>query len=73
MRKYRAFGSVRGACGHAHRTLAGAHACAARDGRACSSLRGGAYSDRYVQASDGSPLTEAELSALDTIAREASR
>jgi len=45
---YTAHGPVRGSCGHAHKTLAAARKCAARDRRACARLGGGAYSDRQA-------------------------
>lgn len=41
---YTAFGSVRGDCGHAHRSARSARRCAAKDERACAAVRG--YSDR---------------------------
>ena len=45
---YKCVGSVRGTCGIAHRSLAAAHECCARDRRKCAGLGGGAYSDRRV-------------------------
>lgn len=48
--RYEAFGSVRGSCGHVHRTAEAAQACADRDRRACRALGGGANSDRAVRA-----------------------
>jgi hypothetical protein len=45
---YAAVGSVRGSCGHAHRTYGAAARCAARDDARCARLGGGAYSDRTV-------------------------
>ena len=43
---YYAAGSVRGECGHAHRTLAGADGCCERDHRGCRAH--GGRSDRAV-------------------------
>ena len=43
---YTTYGSVRGQCGHAHRSEAAAERCLASDQRACHSQRG--YSDRMV-------------------------
>ena len=71
MTTYEATGSVRGSCGHKHRTIAGAEACRQRDADQCGSLGGGAYSDREVCRTDGEPLTAAELDSLD--AAQASR
>lgn len=45
---YVAHGSIRGSCGHKHRSIATAQACCDRDQAACGSLGGGAYSDRSV-------------------------
>ena len=51
-----AVGSVRGDCGHMHRTIRGAAECVLRDRRACRRLPGGAsYSDRVVVAMWGTP------------------
>lgn len=54
IRYYTTDGSVRGECGHRHRTAEAAEACARRDQIGCASV--GGYSDRYVYAvmSDGS-------------------
>lgn len=47
--RYIARGSVRGDCGHLHRSLHAAERCVEADQRACRSLPGGnAYSDRDV-------------------------
>ena len=48
--RYIASGQVRGACGHRHRTLAGAARCLERDLRLCRRTDGGTYSDRTVLA-----------------------
>lgn len=64
---YVAHGSVRGNCGHKHRTIDAAEACCERDASQCLSLGGGAYSDRSVMAvEDGyrRPLTEEEAECL---------
>jgi hypothetical protein len=52
---YIAVGSVRGECGHHHRTAHTAALCVKRDQRRCARLPGGdSYSDRTVYAvSDG--------------------
>lgn len=62
---YAAEGSVRGNCGHKHRTIEGAAACADRDQRACASQGAGCYSDRIVVRTDGMPLTDAEEQAIE--------
>lgn len=68
-RYYVAHGSVRGTCGHRHRTIAAATRCVAEDGRGCRGLGGGAYSDRGVRAVElaGVPesLSAEEESDLD--------
>jgi hypothetical protein len=62
---YTTIGSVRGSCGHAHRTLTAAQACADADQRAVRRGHGAsAYSDRTVRRSDGSPLSEREHERL---------
>lgn len=64
---YVAHGSVRGNCGHKHRSVVSAQACCERDDSLCRSLGGGAYSDRSVMAvEDGyrRPLTEEEAESL---------
>ena len=55
---YTTRGSVRGECGHQHRSLRTAEKCRRRDADGCRSQ--GGYSDRRVCRGDGSPLTEAE-------------
>ena len=62
--RYHASGSVRGSCGHAHRSIETAERCRRRDSAACSSLGGGAYSDRVVLRTDGEDLDDAELDLL---------
>jgi hypothetical protein len=61
---YECSGSVRGSCGHAHRTLSGAVACRSRDHRGCA--RQGGYSDRRVVRTDGETMTEAEIDMLES-------
>ena len=61
---YHAIGSVRGACGHAHRSIAAAVRCAHRDELACRRAGGGAYSDRVVKRTDMVALTEDERDAV---------
>lgn len=46
MPTYTTTGSVRGSCGHRHRTVSGAAACLGRDQTDCA--RQGGYSDRAV-------------------------
>ena len=47
-RHYETYGSVRGKCGHKHRSIRTATACLLRDRRGCESQ--GGYSDRDVIA-----------------------
>ena len=62
-RGYVAEGSVRGSCGHAHRTIKGAFDCAAKDQRAVKrgNPGGGSYSDREVARADGMAMSEDEI------------
>lgn len=63
---YEARGSVRGSCGHKHRTIGAAHACAEKDRRDCAGLPGGnAYSDREVCRVDGAELDRSERAELE--------
>ena len=65
---YSAVGSVRGSCGHAHRTAAAAQRCADRDHRGVRAGHGrSAYSDRTVARSDGRPLTEREADECEAV------
>lgn len=65
-RTYTTRGSVRGSCGHKHRSLATAVACARSDMRACKGLPGGtSYSDRWVVRADGSEMTDHEMREID--------
>lgn len=62
---YTSRGSVRGGCGHKHKTIAGAVECQTRDAVQCARLPGGkSYSDRHVERTDGTPLTDAECDAI---------
>ncbi len=45
---YTTWGSVRGCCGHAHKTVEAAEACIDKDHRDCASQ--GGYSDREVRS-----------------------
>ena len=56
---YTTWGSVRGDCGHVHRTLDAAIACLERDRRQCSRLGGGAYSDRHVRELEAATVRRA--------------
>lgn len=60
---YEARGSVRGACGHLHRSIGAAVRCARRDHACCRRIGGGAYSDRVV-VRIGAELTDAERDAI---------
>ena len=53
---YTTSGSVRGGCGHAHRTVEAAVRCLARDQASCHRCGGGAYSDREVIGLDGQTI-----------------
>jgi hypothetical protein len=71
MTVYLATGSVRGDCGHEHRTAIAAFDCAEADKAAIrrlpSSPYGSPYSDRHVEAvEDGEqrPLTDVEFAAM---------
>lgn len=60
---YTCRGSVRGSCGHAHRSAATALRCCQRDQAGCE--RQGGYSDRVVVRTDGEPLTSYDEFVLD--------
>ena len=51
MTTYTNIGSVRGSCGHTHRTVSGAIRCLDRDQSGCAGQ--GGYSDRVIKDSDG--------------------
>jgi len=52
---YTTYGSVRGTCGHHHRTLKGACRCLIEDQTRCHALGGGARSDRGIYVTPGRP------------------
>lgn len=62
---YSTTGSVRGCCGHKHRTIDSAVTCIEKDSAGCA--RQGGYSDRYVIRHDGSALSEEEQDEVDRI------
>lgn len=66
MTTYTCVGSVRGSCGHDHKTIAAAVRCNDRDQKGCASQ--GGYSDRSIVAvgDDGYSrrLTEAEVDEM---------
>jgi hypothetical protein len=53
---YSTHGSVRGSCGHEHRSVEAAARCLRKDMADCVSV--GGYSDRSVVASDDEPLDD---------------
>ncbi len=53
---YTTDGSVRGTCGHKHRTVEAAYKCLEEDQQGCESQ--GGYSDRHVEQTDGDDLTD---------------
>lgn len=55
---YTCTGSVRGGCGHKHRTIEAAIRCCRADQRDCKDQ--GGYSDRQPRNSDGSRLSETD-------------
>lgn len=60
--KFKCYGSVRGECGHLHRTIEGAVKCKKRDNSGCKSQ--GGYSDRNIVAVENNinrPLNEQEF------------
>ena len=65
MTTYTTKGSVRGCCGHKHRSLEAAVKCAREDQKGCQSQ--GGYSDRQIVRTDGEELTEGEFYAIDNI------
>jgi hypothetical protein len=62
---YTTTGSVRGCCGHKHRTLGGAVKCLQRDTAGCNSQ--GGYSDRTVCHHDGSELADDDQEIVDSL------
>lgn len=65
---YISSGSVRGSCGHNHRTVEGAFNCVKRDRKDCFRQRG--YSDRWIKRSDGLPLSENEMELINRLTEE---
>ena len=65
MTTYTTRGSVRGSCGHNHRTIATACRCLKADQAGCRSQRG--YSDRTIHAvdSDGTECDSTELTLAE--------
>jgi len=61
-RRYTTIGSVRGCCGHKHRSLTAAERCRQRDANGCGSQ--GGYSDREVVHVDGTDLTPDEIDSI---------
>jgi len=55
---YTTIGSVRGCCGHKHRTIEAAVDCIKRDQSGCRSQ--GGYSDREVRYAGGAELRESD-------------
>ena len=62
---YTTMGSVRGCCGHKHRTIEAAKRCIDRDHAGC--VRQGGYSDRTVVYSDGSELSSDDQDYVDNL------
>lgn len=56
--RYECVGSVRGKCGHKHRTIKGAVKCLLRDKKICIEQRG--YSDRNIYRENNVSLDERE-------------
>lgn len=74
--RYDAYGSVRGSCGHTHRSEESAQRCVDQDAAACARLSGGAYSDRYVRPIDGearSLMRRRDQDEAREVARETAR
>lgn len=71
MATYTNRGSVRGECGHRHRTIRAALACQERDDRGCRSQ--GGHSDRFLVRTDGEDLTEWEHDELARLREEEGR
>ncbi len=65
---YTTVGRVRGECGHKHRTVTAAQACAERDDDGCATQ--GGYSDRSIRAVENGAmrlLTRHEHEYLDSL------
>ncbi len=65
--RYECVGSVRGSCGHEHKTMRAAVRCLDKDRDGCSSCGGGAYSDRRVRRVGDVPLSDREHEEYDAI------
>lgn len=65
---YESSGSVRGSCGHRHRSIRMAYLCLCADRLGCR-MQGG-YSDRDVSRCDGEPFSQVELVELWELAEE---
>ena len=60
---YTTTGSVRGNCGHAHRSIEAAYQCLRADQKGCDNQ--GGYSDRSVVRKDGESFTAQERAAYE--------
>lgn len=65
---YTTTGSVRGDCGHRHRTLTGAVRCLRDDQVGCA--RQGGCSDREVVYADGERLSDRDYQEVDSLIEE---
>jgi hypothetical protein len=63
MTTYTTAGSVRGTCGHNHKTIVAAEKCLQSDRDGCGSQ--GGYSDRQIVRADGQALTDDDRAALE--------
>lgn len=65
--RYTTWGSVRGDCGHLHRTREEAKRCLARDRRSCRAQ--GGYSDRTLRRIEGDTLADVRriLASYDVV------
>lgn len=75
MGHYTCKGSVRGRCGHQHRTVVSAALCLRKDRRECRALGGGSYSDRTVVETRGRydvPLNDHDQQTLNNYYLEGS-
>lgn len=65
---YTTDGSVRGCCGHLHRTIRAAAVCLREDMDGC--VKQGGYSDRGVVARDGRALSDDEQQFADDVVND---
>lgn len=65
--KYTTLGTVRGSCGHNHKTIQAAYNCLRKDQKDVNSLGGGAYSDRIIVRASMEELDGDEREELDQI------